>query len=178
MAETNQQAAVKAEAAQPARLIAPINADRLSFAESSMCRWRLVLHAGTEPDDILPVSFWANLASSFGPPEKADQVRGSEVVVLTEDMKWTAVLIVVDYGANWAKLVFQTTAKGERLITQLGGLQRSRVVHLPGHTVNYGGVFGKWRVVRDIDGAVLRDKFSTEGEAHGWLAEYAKSIAA
>ncbi len=165
---------------EPARLIKPIGRERLQLEISghSMAIWSLVLMAGTEPDDVLPVAFWAHCAGDFSAAQRQGQDRVLEVRVLTEDKKWKATLTVVDAGDNWARVLFDTTEDGKRVITKLGGLKSLyKVVFLPGHTVNFAGIFAKWRVVRDADGQVLRDKFNTEGDAYGWLSEYAKSVA-
>lgn len=167
--------AVSTAKPDPARLIPQITADRVKFTEHNTAQFDVVLFAGTEPDDILPVAFWSHLALRF---EEAKRQGDVLLNVKTEDLKWRAQLEVVDAGKNWARVVFMTTEDGKRLITKLGGLQSHKVVFLPGHTVNYGGVFAKWRIVRDADGRVLSDKHNTEGDAYAWLSEYAKSVAA
>jgi len=167
--------ASRTDEAGPARLIAQITAERMKQSEANTARYDIVLHAGTEPDDLLPVSFWSHLAQTF----QAAKLQGDvELTVYTEDLKWKARLTVVDAGNNWARVVYDTTEDGKRLITKLGGLQAHKVVFLPGHTVNFGGVFSKWRIVRDSDGKVLSDKHNTEGDAYAWLSSYAKSIPA
>lgn len=160
----------------PARLVAQITADRMKLSEHNTAQFDIILVAGTEPDDILPVAFWSHLAQFFEGAKK----QGGDVLlnVKTEDLKWRAQLEVIDAGKNWARVVFITTEDGKRLITKLGGLQSQKVVFLPGHTVNYAGVFAKWRIVRDVDGKVLSEKHNTEGDAYAWLSEYAKSVAA
>jgi hypothetical protein len=179
MTEPNKQASAAqtggAPKQEPARLIAPINADRMKLTEHNTAQFDIVLVAGTEPDDILPVAFWSHLAHTFEGAKKQGDVL---LNVKTEDLKWRAQLEVVDAGKNWARVVFMSTEDGKRLITKLGGLQSHKVVFLPGHTVNYAGVFAKWRIVRDADGKVLSEKHNTEGDAYAWLSEYAKSIAA
>lgn len=160
-------------AAEPARMVPQITLDRMKQAEQARIRYEVILPSGIEPDDILPVQYWSHLASTF---QSARTVGNVELVVMTEDLRWEAELRVVDAGANWARVVFKTSEDGKRLITKLGGLQSAKVVFLPGHTVSYSGVFAKWRVVRDADGAVLRDKCNSEGDAYVWLADYAKSI--
>jgi hypothetical protein len=159
----------------PARIVPQITPDRVKLSEHNTAQFDIVLFAGTDPDDILPVAFWSHLAQRFEDAKKQGDVL---LNVKTEDLKWRAQLEVVDAGKNWARVVFMTTEDGKRLITRLGGLQSHKVVFLPGHTVNYGGVFAKWRIVRDADGKVLSDKHNTEGDAYAWLSEYAKSIAA
>lgn len=158
---------------EPGRLVPQLLMDRVKQREHNTVQYDIILQAGVEPDDLLPVAYWAHLGGMFEAAKKQGDV---ELTVLTEDLKWRGELVVVDAGANWARVAFKTTEDGKRFITKLGGLQRNKIVFLPGHTVNYAGVFSKWRVVRDADNQVLRDKCNTEVEAYTWLAEYAKSI--
>lgn len=164
------------KAAEPARLLQPITVDRVKdFGVSNFQFW-VTLRAGTQPDDILPVAFWMHLGAKFSAAIKEGE-NDIEVIVRTEDLKWKARLTVIAAGDNWAKVVFETTEKGERIITPLGGVHaHERIVMLTGHTVNFSGIFEKWRVVRDADGAVLSRNHSSEMDAYRWLSEYAKSI--
>jgi hypothetical protein len=158
---------------EPARLVRPITTERMKLTEHNTARFDIVLFAGTEPDDILPVAFWSHLAQTF----EAAKQRGDVILnVKTEDEKWRAELEVLQAGKNWARVIFFTTEDGKRLITKLGVLQAHKIALLAGHTVNYGGIFAKWRVVRDADGQVLTEKHNTEGDAYAWLSDYAKSI--
>lgn len=166
--------AAKTAAAAPARLVPQITRDRMKEVQFNRVRYEIILPSGVEPDDILPVAYWSHVAEDF----KAAKDQGStvEIVALAEDLKWEGELRVVDAGTNWARVIFKTTEDGKRLITKLGGLQAHKISLLAGHTVNYGGVFAKWRIVRDADGQVLSDKHNTEGDAYRWLSDYAKSI--
>lgn len=158
----------------PARIVPQITRDRMKEVQFNRIRYEIILPSGIEPDDILPAAFWSHVAEDF----LAAKLQGStvEIVALAEDLKWEAELRVVDAGTNWAKVVFKTTEDGKRLITKLGGLQAHKIALLAGHTVNYAGVFAKWRIVRDADGRVLSEKHNTEGDAYRWLSDYAKSI--
>lgn len=153
----------------PARLVPPMSIDRMQLSEFNTAQYTAILHAGVEPEDILPVAYWSHVAEMLQ--------QNMTIVATTEDMKWRGELVVVDSGRNWARVVFKTTEDGKRFITKLGGLQPHKIVLLPGHTVNYAGIFSKWRIVRDADGRVLSDKHNTEGDAYGWLSDYAKSNA-
>lgn len=159
----------------PARLVPQLMMDRVKQREHNTAEFDITLHAGVEPDDILPVAYWSHLGETFMNALKQGEV---DIVVSSEDRKWRGELVVVDAGSNWARVVFKTTEDGKRFITKLGGLQMHRIALLPGHTVVYSGVFSKWRVIRDADGKVLVDKRNTEGEAYAWLSDYAKSIQA
>ena len=153
---------------EPARIVRPMTVDRMQLAEFNTAQYTAILPAGTEPDDLLPVAYWSHVAEMLR--------QNMTIVATTEDMKWRGELVVVDSGRNWARVVFKTTEDGRRFITKLGGLQPHKIALLAGHTVNYAGIFAKWRVVRDADGQMLSEKHNTEGDAYAWLSEYAKSI--
>lgn len=158
---------------EQARVVPQLLMDRVKLREHNTAEYDIVLQAGIEPDDLLPVSYWAHLGGTF----KAAKLQGEvEIHVTVEDLKWKATLTVLEAGENWARVAFHTTEDGKRLITKLGGLQNHKIAMLPGHTVTYAGVFGKWRVIRDADAKVLVDKRNTEAEAYAWLSDYAKSI--
>lgn len=152
----------------PARIVPQVTPERMQLAEYTTAQFTAIIHSSVEPDDLLPVAYWSHVAEMLK--------QNMTIIATTEDMKWRAEMVVVDAGKNWAKVVFLTTEDGKRLITKLGGLQPQKIVMLPGHTVNYAGIFDKWRVVRDADGQILSRNHATEGDAYGWLAEYAKSI--
>src|ERR1700677_2931692 len=116
---------------EPARLMPPITTDRVRQAEHSRVTYEVVVPAGTEPQDVLAVAYWAHLGTRF----KAAKDLGSTVdlIVVVEDLKWEAEMRVVDAGSNWAKVVFKTVDKDGCRVTQLGGIQAQRVVFLPGH---------------------------------------------
>jgi len=154
---------------EPVRLIAPLPPDCAALAESSIARVRVYAPAGVKPDDMVTVAFWSNVASMF----VRIRERGECFIdALAEDGSWYAEFLVRDAGRNWAKVSLLRKV-------QLEQVQISRsVALLPGHTVSHGGPVGKWRVVRDSDARVLKDKFATEGDAYAWLSEYAKGLAA
>lgn len=164
MAETQ-----TAPAAEPARgepkKVRPASAERLGLAEHKELHYHYEVEAGVEPEDLLSVAHWTHIAAQLR--------QFTQINAWAEDLRWYAEFLVIDVGANWAKVVMK---KGS--VTKIEKLDPQRkVVMLPGHTVAHGGTFAKWRVIRDADNMVLRDKFATEGDAYGWLADYAKSIA-
>ncbi len=116
-----------------------------------------------KPEDCEAVGYWAHVAQYL----KA----GDRIEACSEDGSWFAEFLVRDSGVNWAKVV--TLRK-----VDLGAFSPERqVVLLPGHSIKYGGTHVLWRVIRDVDGKVLKDKLKTEGDAVAWLATYAKQVA-
>jgi hypothetical protein len=72
---------------------------------------------------------------------------------------------------NWAKVVLLRKHDLGVFAPEKQG------VLLPGHSVSYGGTHVLWRVIRDADKKVLKDKLKTEGDGYAWLAGYAKQVA-
>src|SRR5579859_3928204 len=120
MAEATKTIEPPKAAAEPARLVPQITVDRMRQSEHNTAKYDVILQAGVEPDDILPVAYWSHLAATFQAAKKQGDV---EVTVIAEDLKWRGELVVVDAGDNWARVVFKTTEDGKRFITKLGGLQ-------------------------------------------------------
>lgn len=143
-----------------------VHPERLESVEYVRTVWRLTPEVGTEPEELLAPDYWAHLANRL---RQCDRIEA-----WAEDMSWYAEYLVLDVGANWAKVHLC-----ENSIEELGEFdpRRAKVV-LTGHTVEYKGRVAKWCVIRDKDKALLKDKFATEGDGLSWLSEYSKTIAA
>lgn len=160
---TQPTAAAPAAVSGEPKKVKPASEERLGLIEHKVLQYHYEAEAGTDPQDMLSVAYWTHIAAKLRP--------FTQIYAWAEDLSWYAEFLVIDVGANWAKVELKMHKKLGKLDTQ------RRVVMLPGHTVSHGGTFAKWRVIRDADNMVLRDKFATEGDAYGWLADYAKSIA-
>lgn len=167
MAEDKQESAGKDS--KPARVIAPLDPARMKLAEFGIVNVCVYVPSGVEPEDMLSVAFWSNVATVFG---LAKQKGECFIEAFADDGRWYARFLVREAGRNWAKVSLLSQAKLEPVDIS------KRIAIVPGHTVSHGGAFAKWRVVRDTDQKVLRDKFATEGDAYAWLTEYAKGLAA
>ena len=155
--------------AQEPKKIAALSPDRLAQYESTVAEYRVYVPAGLEPKDLLTVAFWTHFGGLFQAAKKSGEVI---IHAFAEDRKWVARYWVLDAGINWAKVAMLDSCEVEPVA--LG----ARIMLLPGYTVENGGIFAKWRIVRDADRKVIRDRFETEGDAYGWLADFAKSLAA
>lgn len=159
MAEAN---TATAKEATP-RVIQALHPSRRTEAEYKRRIHFIIADIATEPEDMLSAAYWSHIAAEL---KEFDLIEAH-----AEDGKWDALLRVLDAGQNWAKvhLIWKTRLESVN--------HDRRPVLLAGHSVNHGGAISKWRVVRDADSKVLRDKFVTEGDAYAWLSEYAKSVA-
>ncbi len=140
-----------------------IHPSRLVLAEHARNIWDIKTETTTKPEDCEAVGYWAHIAQYL----KA----GDRIEVQCEDGSWFAEFLVRDSGVNWAKVALLRKV-------DLGTFAPEKQVVLPGHSVSWGGTHVLWRVIRDADKKVLKDKLKTEGDAFGWLAGYAKQIAA
>lgn len=161
--DVKQPEASKAPAPKPPREVPGLQAIRRTLAEQRRNIWHIEVDAGIEPSEMLAPSYWAHVAREF---RQADRIEAH-----AEDGAWFAEFLVQDAGTNWAKVACLRAVKLESINPDRRGLI------LPGHTVAFGGNFAKWRVVRDVDKHVLRDKLNSEGDAYAWLSNYAKTVA-
>lgn len=154
---------------------APVTIARLRQVEQTRVKYELIVPAGLEPTDMIEdVAFWSHLAGRF--KDCRERCCTVDLIVVAEDESWEAEMRVIDAGSNWAKVVFKTTAEGVPLITRWGIAAPTDAAVLPGHVVEWGGVYSKYRVLRLSDRKVLRDNVNTKGEAYSWLADYAKTV--
>lgn len=144
--------------------IPSLHPSRLVLAEHRRNLWCVDVDIGVKPEDLVSLNYWAHISQYL----KA----GDRIEAQAEDGTWIAELLVRDSGVNWAKVALLRKH-------DLGEFSpEKRGVLLPGHTVAYAGTHVLWRVVRDVDKKVLKDKLKNEGDAYAWLASYAKQIAA
>ncbi len=139
-----------------------LHAMRKTLAEHRRNLWHIEVDVNVEPDDMLAASYWAHVA--------ADLRQGDRIEAHAEDGAWFAEFLVQDAGTNWAKVACLRAVKLQ------GVNPERRGVILAGHSVSFGGTFVKWRVIRDVDKKVLKDKCATDGEAYAWLSNYAKTV--
>jgi len=146
------------------RIVPPLHPSRRFLAEHRRNVWAIDVDIGVKPEDLLSLSYWSHFSYEL---KQGDRIEAS-----AEDGSWFAEFLVRDSGTNWAKVAMLRKH-------DLGAFSPEKQgVLLPGHSVSYGGTHVLWRVIRDVDKKVLRDKLKTEGDAYGWLATYAKQVAA
>lgn len=147
------------------RKISPVHPTRMFQREAKVREFLFIVEAGSEPEDCLAPGFWAHVARDFA--------EFAELTVYNEDWSWRAKFVVCEAGPNWAKVQpLDAQRFDKRPHTDAASLV------LPGYSIEFKGSFAKWRVVRDADKAVIRDKFPTKADAEAWLVEYSKSLAA
>jgi len=146
------------------RKINPVHPTRMFPHEARVRQLLIIPETGTEPEDGLDPTFWAHIAR--------DLQEFAEITAYCEDWSWRATYVVVEAGPNWAKVKLLEKHRFDKHTVE------GRSFVLPGYTIEHKSSFTKWRVVREVDGQVVRDKFVTKADAEAWLVEYAKSLAA
>lgn len=151
-----------AEAQKVIRQIPALVENRMTLAETTRRVWLVHAPVDTEPEDLLSPAFWAHNAARF--------TQLDAIEVWAEDMSWYAELRVLDSGNNWAKVHCKEVHRLQALVPE-----RTATL-LAGHTVKWGGPYAKWRVIRDVDQHVLKDKLANESDGYAWLASYGKTV--
>jgi len=148
-------------AAAPVK-VAPLAADRWQLGEFLNARHAVCLPAATPFDNVLRPEFWANIVRL-----KPDDI----IEVRTEDRKFYAELIVLARGRNWATVAVIR----EPIELKAAALPPSQT---SAYKVEYAGSHAQWRVVRNSDNAVVRDKIPTEDAAVLWVKNTERAQAA
>lgn len=135
----------------------------MQLAEYKYNEWAADPEQGTTLEDMLDPSYWAHSARNLKSRDK--------IIVWEESGAFYAELLVIDAGANWAK-VEQLEYK------ELHDRADSRAVHIDNHEVKWNGPHDKWVVIRDSDRAKLVSKQPTRKAAMTWLEDHVRSMAA
>lgn len=134
---------------------------RLKFAENERNQWFVVPEAGTDFDALLDPAYWAHVSAKFKPCDIIE--------VHAEEGSYYGRLLVQDAGKLYAKV-----AKLEYVELDKVEVTQSNPA-LTGHEVKWRGPIHKWCVVRGPD--VLKEGLQ-KSEAHAWLGQYSKTLAA
>lgn len=172
MSDDNKQTKAPAAAQQAAarkvreKPLPALHFDRAKSSEYTRNIWIITPEVGTEPEELLAPDYWSNIAHTL---RQRDRIEA-----WSEDLKWYAEYLVLDVGRNWAKVHLC-----EGTVEELRQFEPRRVnMDLRGHVIEYAGLHAKWRVKREKDNVVLKDRCETEGEALSWFSEHLKSLAA
>jgi len=121
---------------------------------------------GTQFEAMLQPKYWANVAYKFKP--------GDRIEVTAENGEWYAELMVIACARLWAKVAPLRFVE----LTEAAPAGEAAAESDPAndYKVGWGGNSAKWRVTRESDKQVLRDKFQTREEAESWLKDYLKAV--
>ena len=148
--------------APAARPVSPVNANRMRLYEFTNSFWKVILPAGTTPDELTKVDLWAAIADQLHPHD--------EVLAVAADGAWFAKLIVADAVPQLAQMAVLAVVKvGERLEAQEPGLA-------PGHEIRRADVDdpqGGWVIERKADGVILGRGLPDYEAARRYLNDHA-----
>lgn len=118
--------------------------------------------AGTPFSHVLKPEYWASCTKYLR--------TGCKIEVIPEDAGWLATLYVLRVGQGYAAVQKLTHI-------ELDGA-RAQPQAPQGYEVQWRGSVIKHRVVRLKDGAVLKQGLDTLEEAHKWLSDHRRMMAA
>lgn len=149
-----------------AKKIPSLHPLRLNLTEHQRRCFSIDVEAGLEPEDIVNPQFWAHIARELQ--------YGDHVEANADDGSWYAEYLVLDVGANWAKVHLRQNS-----VERLQAVEPdSRPVILAGHSVKWAGRHAQFRVIRDADAKVLKEHLKNKADAYAWLESYSRSLAA
>ena len=149
--------------AKEERIVPAISEQRMKLQDNRRNTWFFDVPVGVTPDDLQEPKFWAHVSRKL---RQCDKVE-----CICEDFSWFAELMVGDAGLGFATMI-ELRRRDLREVTP----SETGVGVLPGHSVSYGGTHALWRVIRDVDKQVLKDKCTTKGEALQWLGNYSRTV--
>lgn len=150
------------EAKKP-RVVPTPHVDRLVQAEFRRFDWHYDVEHGTLPEDLKRPEYWAPLSHTLK--------RNHIIHCVWEDGSGYAECHVLASGHGWVKVHVARHIQYEQIDPESLG-------KVSGYRVRYVNNFAQWCVVRESDKQTIKDKCETEREAHIWLADHLKSLAA
>lgn len=124
--------------------------------------FRAVTGAGVNIVELLDPAYWRDVAVNLKPLDRIE--------INPED------------GAYWAEVLVLSCSRTEAIVQTLRyvELDQRRVARneTSGYRVEWGGPVAKNRVIRLKDNRVLQDGFDLPEQAHTWLSEHLKAVAA
>ena len=139
----------------------PVGEDRWQLKEHRNPGHWVCVQSGVTVEQLLDPGFWANVARHL-------QAR-STIEVHWDDASQFAELYVVDSGRNWASVAVLRHHK----------IRRPQLKQLAEHyEVAFNGPVDRFRILRLSDREVIKAGFATEAQAHLFLADYKRKLAA
>lgn len=162
-AATDKKATAKvAEEVQAERTpAAPIGENRFQLKEHNNPGFWICVPHGTTVDDLLDPGFWANVARNVR--------RNTTIEVHWDDSSRFAEVYVVDSGRNWASV---------SLLREHVLAKAKQPVRKSNYQIAFNGPVDKFRITRLSDNSVIRAGFATERDAHLYLEDYLRKLAA
>lgn len=142
------------------------NVSHFKLAEHHRAIYYLIAPLGVTYEDILRPEFWAHVASRINGPM-------DHIEVLAEDYTFHVVLMVMDKGTNWVKVV---PISDVRDLSQAAPDEVTDGEESP-YEVKFGGPKDRYRVLRKSDNSVIKSGFANKTEAEKYVSEYRRAVA-
>jgi hypothetical protein len=144
------------------RVAAPLTEARWSLREHKDSQHWVCLDRDTPYEAVFEPQFWANIARRFK--------QSGETIMVTNDQRTVfAMLIVLQFGPNWARVGEWYKKTAEQLVQtapNAGSAEQYRVED--------GGPIDRWRVLRLSDQAIVAKGLENEASAYAYLANMLK----
>jgi hypothetical protein len=140
-----------------------VHPTRLKGAEYAFSLWRLAVPSETSIEDLKRSAFYAHIAQHLR--------NGDVIQVMPDNRAYFAELLVVDAGAQYAKVALLREVK-------LEALQAGASSAFPGYSIEYAGDHERWRIIREADRKVLKAHQASQADAFTWLTNHLKALAA
>lgn len=147
--------------AAPKPILAAIIPMNLQIAAQVFNTFSATVPAGADKEYVENEANWAHVAQNL---RLHDEVR-----VMSEDGSYLAYGLVLDVGSAFAKVRVLKEHKLDSFEPREAGTD---------YRVEYAGVSKKFRVIRKKDSKELRSGFVNRTDAHTWIINHAKAMAA
>ena len=139
-------------------LILPPN--QCQLAEVWRQDWVVIAEEGTTIEDIKRPEYWAHVAAFMQPFNRVE--------LRPESGEWTADLIVVETGRNWAKVH----------VVAVHNFSEANATAVPAdkYRIEFKGPHKKHVVIRNTDNAVMQDGIPSKAEAQQVLTHFETNV--
>jgi len=154
------------DATKPLPKTAPLERTRFHLSEHYQQNYVAVVPQGTDPRSLEDPAFFANVAFMCRPSGK--------IFVECEDGTWLADMYVRSVGPQFVMAkILQVWDLADYKPIEASETPTIRA----GYRVDWSNRHTKWRVVRESDNAIVRDKEESRESAEAWLNEHLKALA-
>lgn len=145
-----------------------LSPERFKPAEAVRNLWAITVEPGITRAEVLDPAFLAHSAYKLTPYD--------EITVRCDDGTVFARLLVLESSRAWARTrVLEWVDLSTKDVSQSQAEQQSRKVDPTAnatHRLEHKGQHKKWCVIRNVDGAYVRETEPTKDAAQKWLDEY------
>lgn len=152
-------------------VIPQLDASRFKVAEAQRNTHQIIIEAGITRRQVLDPAFLAHVARQLQPYTKLEILSDdgtvyAEAIVLQAERTWARIYIK-EWHDLTTKDVSLSKADAERI-------SKATAEQVAAYRVEHKGPHKLWCVIRNQDGAYVREGETTKAKANTWLEEYIK----